>query len=128
YYQDSNSRTGWYALAAFIALIALAAGGVLLYQGLTNKQETQSTRRLDNYVNQSLDSVTGALKALDLEYESIAEPNPLFNENFVHRTDPAAGAVVADGTVIKLYYNPTQSLVPVPNVESLELSAAKAKL
>ncbi len=128
YYQDNNSRTGWYALAAFIALIALAAGGVLLYQGLTRQQETVSELRLANYVNQSLDSVTGALTALGLEFEPIAEANPLFNENFVHRTDPAAGALVSTGTVIKLYFNPTRALVEVPQVEGMEFAAARVTL
>ena len=56
YYQDSNSRTGWYALAAFIALIALVAGGVLLYQGLTQEGERVAALDLDNYVNQPLES------------------------------------------------------------------------
>ncbi|HUF99867.1 MAG TPA: Stk1 family PASTA domain-containing Ser/Thr kinase [Ilumatobacter sp.] len=128
YYQDNNSRTGWYALAAFIALIALAAGGVLLYQGLTNEQEQQSEQRLDNYVNQPLDSVTAALTALDLDFTSIAEDNPLFNENFVHKTDPPAGAVVSTGTVIQLYYNPTKALVAVPNVAGVEFAAARTTL
>ena len=55
YYQDHNSRTGWYALAAFIALIALVAGGVLLYQGLTKEREPATTAlTLDNYINQPL--------------------------------------------------------------------------
>ena len=55
YYQDHNSRTGWYALAAFIALIALVAGGVLLYQGLTKEREAATTAiTLDDYVNQPL--------------------------------------------------------------------------
>ncbi len=128
YYQDNNSRTGWYALAAFIALIALAAGGVLLYQGLTKEQATQSELRLDNYVNQPLETVTDALTALGLDFEAIAEANPLFNEDFVHRTDPAAGAVVSTGTVIKLYYNPTKALVEVPKVDGLEFSVARATL
>ena len=61
YYQDSHSRTGWYALAAFIALIALAAGGVLVYQSLTKAEEDTPALTLENYVNQPLESVTGAL-------------------------------------------------------------------
>src|SRR5262245_43530640 len=52
YYQDRNSRTGWYALAAFIALIALAAGGLLVYQSLTGeKEEETAALTLPNYFN-----------------------------------------------------------------------------
>ncbi len=129
YYQDHNSRTGWYALAAFIALIALVAGGVLLYQGLTKEGEAATTARtLDDYTNQPLQSVTGALKALNLPYEVFPEENPLVNEDFVHRTVPAAGTVVTEGTVIELYYNPTKALVIVPNVEGRTLADAVAIL
>jgi serine/threonine-protein kinase len=129
YYQDHNSRTGWYALAAFIALIALVAGGVLLYQGLTKEGETTTTAiTLDDYLNQPLESVTGALTALDLPYEVFPEENPQVNEDFVHRTVPAAGTVVAEGTVIELYYNPTKALVIVPNVEGRTLADATAIL
>ncbi len=125
YYQDHNSRTGWYALAAFIALIALVAGGVLLYQGLTKKTEESSSRILADYVNQPLESVTGALTALKLPFRSIPEENPLVNEEFVHRTVPVAGTVVAEGTVIELYFNPTKSLVPIPNVAGVTIEDAR---
>ena len=129
YYQDHNSRTGWYALAAFVALIALVAGGVLLYQGLTQEGETASTAlTLDDYTNQPLQSVTGALTALGLPYEVFPEENPRVNEDFVHRTVPEAGTVVAEGTVIELYYNPTEALVIVPNVEGRTLADASAIL
>jgi eukaryotic-like serine/threonine-protein kinase len=128
YYQDSNSRTGWYALAAFIALIALVAGGVLLYQGLT-KESTESTAlELANYVNQPLDRVTGALDALNLPYRVIPEDNPQYPPEFVHRTDPVAGTIVPEGRVIELYYNPTDALVAVPNVEGRTLEEAAAIL
>jgi len=129
YYQDHNSRTGWYALAAFIALIALVAGGVLLYQGLTKEGESTSTAiTLDNYLNQPLQSVTGALTALGLPYEVFPEENPQVNEEFVWRTSPEPGTVVAEGTVIELYYNPTKALVVVPNVEGRSLADAVAIL
>ncbi len=124
YYQDSHSRTGWYALAAFIALIALVAGGVLVYQSLTRTEADAEALTLDNYVNQPLDSVTGALQALGLPYITIAEPNPLVNENFVHRTVPEAGTVVVDGQVIELFYNPTEALVAVPNVAGRTIADA----
>ncbi len=111
YYEDGHSRTGWYALAAFVALIALVAGGVLLFQAL-NKDDSETVGiTLDDYTNQRLDNVTAALRALDLAYESIAEDNPVVAEDFVHRTDPPAGTLVTAGTVIKLYYRPTPDLV-----------------
>ncbi len=128
YYQDHASRTGWYALAAFIALIALAAGGLLVYQSLTKDDGTAqpgASRVLDNYVGQTLESVTGALKALDLAFEPVPEPNATVAEGFVHRTDPAAGTIVVEGQVIKLFYNPTKALVAVPNVAGRSIEEAR---
>ncbi|MGA1438749.1 MAG: Stk1 family PASTA domain-containing Ser/Thr kinase, partial [Ilumatobacteraceae bacterium] len=129
YYQDNNSRTGWYALAAFVALVALVAGGVLLYQGLTRQTESTTTARtLDNYINQDLKSVTAALDVLGLAYRPIPEDNATVPENFIHRTDPSPGTVIPEGTEILLFYNPTQSLVPIPNVAGRTLEDARATL
>jgi serine/threonine-protein kinase len=130
YYQDHHSRTGWYALAAFIALIALAAGGLLVYQSLTKAAAEDDTTALtlDNYYNQPLTSVTAALQALGLTYRAIPEPNALVPEEFVHRTNPEPGTVVAEGTVIELYYNPTKALVPVPNVAGRSIEEARLLL
>ena len=127
YYQDTHSRTGWYALAAFIALVALVAGGVLLYQGLTREaDEVSASLTLDNYTDppQPLDSVTSALTALGLQYRVFAEENPLVPEEFVHRTVPEAGTVVPEGQLVELYYNPTAALVTVPNVAGRTLDEA----
>ena len=102
---------------------------MLLYQGLTKEREAATTAiTLDNYINQPLQSVTGALKALNLPYEVFPEENPQVNEDFVWRTVPEPGTVVAEGTVIELYYNPTRALVIVPNVEGRSLADATAIL
>ena len=81
---------------------------------------------LDDYYNQPLDAVTAALQSLGLTYRAIPEANALVPEQFVHRTDPEAGTVVAEGTVIELYYNPTKALVPVPNVAGRSVEEARA--
>jgi serine/threonine-protein kinase len=129
YYQDHHSRTGWYALAAFIALIALTAGGLLVYQSLTKTNDEDTTAlTLDNYYNQPLTSVTAALQALGLTYRAIPEVNAQVPEEFVHRTNPEAGTVVAEGTVIELYFNPTKALVAVPNVAGRSIEEARLLL
>lgn len=128
YYEDPPSRTGWYALAAFIALVALVAGGVLLFQALTGGEDETRGIVLDDYTNQPLDEVTAALDELDLPYETIAEENQLVAENFVFRTSPGGGTTVFPGTVITLYFNPTAQLIPVPTVRGLTLEDAQRVL
>jgi eukaryotic-like serine/threonine-protein kinase len=125
YYEDGPSRTGWYALAAFVALVALIAGGVLLFQALSGTDDGTAGIFLDDYTNQPLEQVTAALDALELPYDVFAEENPLVAENYVHRTDPIAGTLVLPGTVVRLYFNPTAELVPVPDVAGRTLDDAQ---
>jgi beta-lactam-binding protein with PASTA domain/predicted Ser/Thr protein kinase len=128
YYEDGPSRTGWYALAAFIALLALVAGGVLLFQALSGDGDEASALTLDDYTGMSLEAATAALNAIGLPYESFPEPNAAVPEDFVHRTDPTAGTVVTDDTIIKLYYNPSPELKAVPDVSNMALVDAQATL
>jgi serine/threonine-protein kinase len=44
YYQGGRSHAGWYALVAFLALAALAVGGVLLFQSLSASTSTRRRR------------------------------------------------------------------------------------
>jgi eukaryotic-like serine/threonine-protein kinase len=124
YYEPPPSRTGWYALAAFFALIALGIGGVLLFNALSG-DDAAGSNALKNYVGMPLQDVIADLSQLGLKYEPIAEANTTVAEDIVHRTDPAAGFVVVDGQVIRLYYNPRKELVQVPNVEGQTLSDAQ---
>jgi serine/threonine-protein kinase len=128
YYEDGHSRTGWYALAAFIALIALVAGGVLLFQALNKDNSETVGIELADYTNMRLDAVTAALQALDLAYDVFPEENAVVAEDFVHRTDPPAGTLVIPGRIIKLYYRPTPDLVQIPNVAGRTLEEARAIL
>ena len=48
-----QSRTGWYALAAFFALVALGIGGFLLFNTLAS-DDPPSNRQLPNYVGREL--------------------------------------------------------------------------
>ena len=125
YYQEEAPRTGWYALAAFIALFAIIIGGILLFQALSGQDEDTFGITLDDYTNQPLEGVTGALTALNLTYRSVAEPNALVNENFVHRTSPAAGTLVFEGDLITIYFNPLATLIPIPTVRGLALADAE---
>jgi len=55
----------------------------------------------------------------------VAEPNALVNENFVHRTSPAAGTLVFEGDLITIYFNPSATLIPIPTVRGLALADAE---
>ena len=124
YYEPPPSRTGWYALAAFFALIALGIGGVLLFNALAGDDEAGSNA-LRNYVGMNLEEAIADLDALGLSYRPVAEENTSVPENVVHRTDPQAGMIVVEGQTVYLYYNPPKELQPVPNVEGQTLEDAQ---
>ena len=128
YYEDVPPRTGWYALAAFVALVLLVIGGVVLYRSLSTSDANATTRVLEDYTGQRLSAVTAALEELGLEPRAIAEEAQGVAEEFVHRTDPPAGTVVVEGTTVILYYNPTEALQTVPNVAGFTLEEARRQL
>ena len=130
YYDSGGSRTGWYALAAFLALIALVIGGVLLFQAIGANDEGGDPSQfiLDDYAGRSLTIVTAELAELDLQFRTIEEENASVPPNFVHRTDPAAGSVVLETQVILVYFNPDPQLLNVPDVVGENIENARATL
>ena len=131
YYDAGGSRTGWYALGAFIALVALVVGGVLLYQALSTEPDGAVAPQsiiLDDYANQDLGQVTEALRSLGLQPRSEPLENGEFAPNQVITTEPPAGTVVLPDEEIVVFFNPSPELVQVPNLIGLSLSLAEAEL
>ncbi len=130
YYDTNGSRTGWYALGAFVALILLVIGGVLLFQALSNDDGTEETREfiLEDYTNRPLTEVTDDLTSKDIRFTTTAEENNLVPPGFVHRTDPVAGTLILQDQIVELFYNPDPQLVPIPNVVGLSSEEARTRL
>ena len=93
-----QSRTGWYALAAFFALVALGIGGFLLFNTLA---ERRSSVRAAGCPTTSASEVSVVIADL-------TEPRPRrtrssrsrtteFQDGIVHRTDPGEGTVMPEG-------------------------------
>ena len=130
YYDSGGSRTGWYAVAAFCALIALVVGGVLLFQALSPDNETAEPSQfiLDDYFGRSLTVVTAELAEKGLLFTTVEEENASVPFGFVHRTDPAAGEVVLENQQILVFFNPDPQLQNVPNVVGQDIDEAQATL
>jgi beta-lactam-binding protein with PASTA domain/predicted Ser/Thr protein kinase len=122
-----QSRTGWYALAAFFALVALGIGGFLLFNTLAN-DDPPSSRQLPDYVGQQLSTVVADLSDRDLTYTVIEEQNDNFDDGIVHRTDPAGGTVMPEGGRVQLFVNPTNDTAVVPDVAGMTVDEARQAL
>ena len=130
YYDTNPSRTGWYALGAFVALILLVIGGVLLFQALSGDDGSEDAEQfvLEDYTNRPLTEVTADLTAKNISFTTTAEENNLVPFGFVHRTDPVAGTLILPDEVVEIIYNPDPQLVPIPNVVGLSSEEARTRL
>ena len=122
-----QSRTGWYALAAFFALVALGIGGFLLFNTLAS-DDPPSNRQLPNYVGRELSAVVEDLTRRDLTYTVVEQQNDQFQDGVVHRTDPGAGTVMPEGGRVQLFVNPTSDTAVVPEVAGMTLDEARRTL
>jgi beta-lactam-binding protein with PASTA domain/predicted Ser/Thr protein kinase len=121
------SRTGWYALAALFALVALGIGGFLLFNTLAS-DDPPSSRQLPNYVGRELSAVIDDLTRRDLTYTVVEEQNDRFQDGIVHRTDPVAGIVIPEGGRVQLFVNPSEDTAVVPDVAGMTLDEARQAL
>ena len=130
YYDTNGSRTGWYALGAFIALILLVIGGVLLFQALSADDGGTEAEQfvLEDYTNRPLTEVTADLTSKNIAFTTLAEENNLVPAGFVHRTDPIAGTLILQDQIVEIVYNPDPQLVPIPNVVGLSSADARTRL
>ncbi len=132
YYDTNSSKTGWYAIGAFLALIVLVIGGVLLFQALSDENGDGEPTQfiLADYTNppQLLADVTADLDSLGIRYEVFPEENAVVPVGFVHRTDPVAGTLILAEQTVKVYFNPDPQLVPIPGVVGLSLEEARLGL
>ncbi len=130
YYDTNPSRTGWYALGAFIALILLVIGGVLLFQALSGEDGGEEAEQfvLEDYTNRPLAEVTADLADKNINFTTIAEEDNLVPFGFVHRTDPVAGTLILQDQIVEVFYNPDPQLVPIPNVVGLSTEDARTRL
>ncbi len=130
YYDTNGSRTGWYALGAFVALILLVIGGVLLFQALSGDDGGEDAEQfvLEDYTNRPLTEVTADLTSKGIAFTTTAEENNLVPFGFVIRTDPVANTLILQDQIVEVFYNPDPQLVPIPNVVGLSSADARTRL
>ncbi len=108
--QYGSNRTGWYAVAGFLALIALVIGGVLLFKQLSKDDEQPTTFAMPELTNALVDDAVKQLDDLGLVAVLNEEPEAAVADGTVSHTDPIAGVIVTKGDTVQVFYRP--SLVP----------------
>ncbi len=126
-YYDPPQRRGWWGIAAFFAVAALAVGGVFLFKAL-NKKDSPDKFTLDNVVGLQYETAFTQLKDQGLMplLERVDDADAAEGEVF--ETDPAAGVLISAGQQIILYYRPVSELIAIPDVTGMPLEEARSEL
>jgi serine/threonine-protein kinase len=128
---DERSRGTWYAVAGFVALLVLVAGGLVLFNAL-NKQDKAETPEFVNVpalVGVPLEDATKQLEELGLTFKTEADPEAVeVQEGQVARTDPLEGVLVQRGDPVTLFFRPISQPVPIPDVTNLTEADARLLL
>ncbi len=120
---EYRSRGGLYAVLGFLALIALVAGGIVLFNVLASKDK-ESTFGMPNVVDMPLDEGTAVLTDAGLRVNPIIEETPGKPEGVIVRTDPVAETVVAKDQLVNVYYNPVKTPFPLDDVTGMDQAEA----
>ncbi|MEY2445123.1 MAG: eukaryotic-like serine/threonine-protein kinase, partial [Ilumatobacteraceae bacterium] len=121
-------RNNWYGIAAFLALLALVAGGIILFNALKNDKKATAFA-LPNVVGLPLDQAGKILHDDNhLLVKLQEEPTAGVAEGVVIRTDPVADTQVLPGQEITVVYNPVVAPVAIPDVTGQTLEQATATL
>jgi len=125
-HQQSSSR-GWYIVAAFLAIAALVAGGILLFNALRD-DTPESQFALPTVVGVPLEEATKTLTDLGLLVVSQPDNEATVADGTVSRSDPAEGTVVNTGQTVTLFFKPLATNVTVPDVRDQPVADATALL
>jgi serine/threonine-protein kinase len=126
-YREQPPRTGWYALAAFFALVALGLGGFLLFNTLAGKDDP-SDRTLQDYVGDPVADVTRDLLDRHINYVLEIREDTRFGEGIVNGTDPAAGVVIQQSGTVTVFYNEDTAEAAIPPLDGMSEAEARDAL
>jgi serine/threonine-protein kinase len=133
---EYSGGRGWYAVAGFIALVALVVGGLLMYNALKKDEPGAATTTsssvvlvVPDVVGKPLADAVAELEALGLAFTPVEDPAATeVAEGAVSATDPAAGATVVADQNIKLTYRPLTVPVALADVKDQSVADATSAL
>ncbi|HSB86747.1 MAG TPA: Stk1 family PASTA domain-containing Ser/Thr kinase [Ilumatobacteraceae bacterium] len=124
----AQRRNNWYGIAAFIVLLALVAGGIILFNALKDKDKGASSFEMPNVVGLQLDVATQMLEDAGLAVNKHEVPTPDAAEGAVVSTTPPAGETVQRDQAVDVNYNPIKAPVPIPDVTGKTVEEATSIL
>ena len=123
--KKSSKRPWWIAAAVILVVLALGAAGFAAFH-----KSSAISITMPSLAGKSLTQATEQLTADGLKLGHVSMSNSNLPSNTVISSNPGAGLPVAKGTSVDLSVSNGSGVgaVSVPNVQSLSLAAAEAKL
>jgi serine/threonine-protein kinase len=128
---DGGGRGTWYAIAGFVALLVLVAGGLVLFNALQKDGPAAAPEFVEvpALVGLPLDDATKLLTDLDLNFKTEPDPEPTtVEEGQVSRTTPPEGTLVQTSDLVTVFFRPVAEPQPIPDVTNLAEADARAAL
>jgi serine/threonine-protein kinase len=102
YQPQRKDRTGMYVVVGFLALIALVAGAIVLFNVLA--KDTPTDFAMPNVVGVTLEEGIKTLQDAGLVPNPVEEPNPAVAAGTIGRTEPIADTLVKKGQTVDVFF------------------------
>ncbi len=127
-YYDPPRRTGLNVLAAFLAIAALVAGGILLFNYLSKDNTPVATVTLPDVRGMTIEEATAKLTEIGATANPVPDPNSASAENIVDKQDPVPGSVVTAGLIVNLTFKPGLVATPLADLTGQTFEQASQAL
>jgi serine/threonine-protein kinase len=103
--RPQQNRSGMYAVVGFLALIALVAGGIILFNVLS-KDDKPSEFPMPQVVGMTLEEGIKVLQDAGVTPNPVEEANPAVAPGTIGRTDPVADVIVLRDQQVDVFFTP----------------------
>ncbi|MEN9647041.1 MAG: hypothetical protein RL238_3710 [Actinomycetota bacterium] len=109
-----KDRTGMYAVVGFLALIALVAGAIVLFNVLADDKPSEFP--MPNVVGMTLEEGITALQDAGLTPNPVQEVDPAVPPGTIGRTEPVADTIVRRDQTVDVFFNPAVTPFPLEDM------------
>lgn len=120
-------RTGLIIAASIVAFLVII-GAVVAFSVLTRNSGGSTTVPIPDVQGLLLDEAVTILENAGFEVTPVAEENSDVGPNVVWSQTPEAGELLSQGGKVSVVYNPTNTPIPVPDLNGLTVEQARTAL
>lgn len=126
--KDLTIRRTGLIIAGSIAALLLIVGALVAFSLLTSNSGESTTVIIPDVKGRALDEAVTLLEDAGFEVTTVAEENKDVEPNVVWSQTPEAGEALSEGGKVSIVYNPTNTPIPVPDLNGLTVDQARTAL